>query len=95
MAACRQALLDVPNVTSVSDDMANLTARALTGASWRSSGEEIDVRISPQGDSQCRIQCVSRCKSPKTIFDYGKNFENVETWQRRMSEELKSLAKPH
>jgi len=95
MAACRQALLDVPNVTSVSDDMANLTAKALTGASWRSSGEEIDVRISPQGDSQCKVQCVSRCKSPKTIFDYGKNFENVETWQRRMSEELKSLAKPH
>lgn len=94
MAACRQALLSVPNVTSVSDDMTNLTAKALTGASWRSSGEEIDVRISSLGDSQCQVQCVSRCKSPKTIFDYGKNFENVETWQQRMSEELKSLAKP-
>jgi hypothetical protein len=80
--ACRQALLAVPNVTSVSDDMTNLTAKALTGASWRSPGEEIEVRISPVGDSQCQVECISRCKSPKTIFDYGKNFENVETWQR-------------
>jgi hypothetical protein len=94
MAACRQALLSVPNVTSVSDDMTNLTAKALTGTSWRSSGEEIDVKIISLGDKQCQVQCISRCKSPKTIFDYGKNFENVETWQRHMDSELKALAKP-
>jgi hypothetical protein len=94
VAACRQALLAVPNVSSVSDDMTNLTAKALTGASWRSPGEEIHIEISQLDDAKCQVKCVSRCKSPKTIFDYGKNFENVETWHRRMDAELKSLAKP-
>jgi hypothetical protein len=93
VAACRQALLAVPNVSSVSDDMTNLTAKALTGASWRSPGEEMLVQISPLGETQCQVNCISRCKSPKAIFDYGKNFENIETWQRRMDAELKALAK--
>lgn len=94
VAASRQALLAVPNVTSVSDDVPNLTAKALTGASWRSPGEEIDVQISVISDSKYQLKCVSRCKSEKAIFDYGKNFENVETWQRQMDAELKALAKP-
>jgi hypothetical protein len=91
--ASRQALLAVPNVTSVSDDMATLSARALTGASWRSPGESIEVEFKPLGDSKCQVLCVSRSKAPNVIFDYGKNFENVETWQRRIDVELKSLAK--
>lgn len=91
--ACRQALLIVPNATSISDDAVNLTAKALTGPSWRSPGEEITVEISPLNETQSKVRCISHSKSSKVIFDYGKNFENVETWRRQMDIELKSLAK--
>ena len=93
VAACRQALLAVPNVTSVSDDPESMSARASTGASWRSPGEEMEVGISQIDGSKWQVKCISRSKSPKALFDYGKNFENVETWQRRIDMELRSLAK--
>jgi hypothetical protein len=93
VAACRLGLLSVPDVTSVSEDMNDYTAKALTGASWRSPGEEMEVVITRLSDTQCKVSCLSRPKSSKVVFDYGKNFENVETWRRFMEAELKALAK--
>jgi hypothetical protein len=88
-SACRQALLSVPNVTNVIDDLEHLCVRAETGPSWRSPGEEIEVEINPLNESHWQLRCVSKPRSPKVIFDYGKNFENVEVWRRQTATELK------
>jgi hypothetical protein len=93
-AACRQALLSVPNVTNVTDDMENLLARAQTGASWRSPGEDIEVEINPVNESRWQVRCVSKPRSSKVLFDYGKNFENVEIWRRQLGTGLKEAIKP-
>jgi hypothetical protein len=93
-AACRQALLSVPNVTNVTDDMENLLARAQTGASWRSPGEDLEVEINPVNESRWQVRCVSKPRSPKVVFDYGKNFENVEIWRRQLSAGLQESLKP-
>lgn len=80
MAACRRALLMVPYVHQVSDDTEHLSAHASTGASWRSPGEEIDVEVNPISENKWSVKCVSRSRSKNVVFDYAKNFENVETW---------------
>jgi hypothetical protein len=81
-AACRQALLVVPYVSNVSDDTEHLITRAATGKSWRSAGEDIEVEINPVSATSWNLRCTSRSKGKNVLFDYGKNFENVETWQR-------------
>lgn len=84
MADCRQALLMVPNVTSVSDDAEHLLARASTGPSWRSPGEEMEVEINPISEHRWAMKCVSKSRSKNIVFDYAKNYENVETWQKNL-----------
>jgi hypothetical protein len=81
-SACRQALLVVPYVSNVSDDTEHLITRAATGKSWRSAGEDIEVEINPVSATSWNLRCTSRSKGKNVLFDYGKNFENVETWQR-------------
>jgi hypothetical protein len=92
--ACRQALLSVPNVTNVTDDMESRLARAQTGASWRSSGEDIEVKIDPVDESRWKLSCVSKPRSANVVFDYGKNFENVEVWRRQFNVGLKEASMP-
>ncbi len=75
MAACRRALLMVPYVHQVSDDTEHLTARASTGASWRSPGEDLEVEINPISENRWQVKCVSRSRSKNVVFDYAKNFE--------------------
>lgn len=86
MAACRRALLMVPYVHQVSDDTEHLTARASTGASWRSPGEDLEVEINPISENKWQVKCVSRSRSKNVVFDYAKNFENVETWFKGIQE---------
>jgi hypothetical protein len=82
MAACRQALLSVPYVKSVSDDPSDGTMRARIGTSWRSFGEDMQVRLEPAGENQWKVTCQSKSTSANVLFDYAKNFENVETWSK-------------
>jgi len=84
VAACRQALLAVPYIRSVSDDMEHLITRATVGQSWRSAGEEMEVEMNPEAEHVWKLRCTSRPKSGNLVFDYGKNFENVEVWQREV-----------
>ncbi|MBX9668440.1 MAG: hypothetical protein K2X93_12515 [Candidatus Obscuribacterales bacterium] len=84
LAACREALLKIPYVKSVSDDSEQMITRARTGTSWRSSGEELEVEMNPIAENSWILRCSSKPKSPTAVFDYGKNFENVETWLSRM-----------
>ncbi len=78
--AARQALLVVPYVTRVSDDVEHMITRAASGPSWRSSGEEMEVELTPMAENHWKVKVVSRPRSKNVVFDYGKNFENVETW---------------
>jgi hypothetical protein len=94
VAACRQALLVVPNIKNVSDDMENLITRANTGTSWRSPGEEIEVEINPVDENKWKLRCTSRSRGKNIVFDYGKNFENVETWQNQFQTIMKGGATP-
>jgi hypothetical protein len=84
--ASRQALLVVPYVTRVSDDLENMISRAVTGTSWRSGGEEMEVEITPIAVNKWHIKVLSRPKSKNVLFEWGKNFENVETWLTQFNE---------
>jgi hypothetical protein len=84
----RKALLMVPYVKHVSDDVEHLIVRASTGASWRSAGEDLEVQINPLDEGAWTVRCTSRSKGSAVVFDYGKNFENVETWQRNLQNVL-------
>jgi len=94
LQATRQSLLLVPYVKSVSDDVEHLVTRASTGPSWRSAGEELEVELNPLKENTWKLKCTSRSRSKSVVFDYGKNFENVETWQRNLHGMLQSGATP-
>ncbi len=94
LQATRQSLLMVPYVKSVSDDVEHLITRASTGPSWRSAGEDLEVELNPIKENTWKLKCVSRSRSKNVVFDYGKNFENVETWQRNLHTSLQSGATP-
>ena len=84
VSACRQALLVVPYITNVSDDTEHLITRAATGTSWRSAGEELEVEINPISATRWLLKCTSKSKGKNVLFDYGKNYENVETWRKHL-----------
>ena len=83
--ACRQALLVVPYVNAVSDDVENMVTRAMAGVSWRSPGEDLEVEITPSSPNEWHVKVVSRPRSKSVVFDYAKNFENVETFVTQFS----------
>lgn len=78
--ACRQALLVVPYITAVSDDVENMVTRGQTSVSWRSAGEDMEVEITPLDATRWHIKVLSKPRSKNIVFDYAKNFENVETF---------------
>ena len=84
--ASRQALLVVPYVTAVSDDVEHMLTRAVTGPSWRSGGEDLEVEINPVSAHRWKIKATSKPKGAGVVFDYGKNFENLETWMNQFLE---------
>jgi len=87
MHASRQALLVVPYVTAVSDDVEHMLTRAVTGTSWRSpGGEELEVELNAISAHRWKIKATSRPKAKSLVFDYGKNFENLETWMNQFLE---------
>lgn len=94
MQATRQALLTVPYIKNVSDDVERLITRATTGPSWRSAGEVMEVEINPMTENTWKLKCTSRCSTKNAVFDYGKNYENVEVWQKNLHDILKSGATP-
>jgi hypothetical protein len=94
-AASRRALLTVPCVTTVQEDMEKLVMHGRTGKSWRSPGEELDLQINSLPDKKWNIKCTSRCPGNRVVFDYGKNFENVEAWQKQMKLIAEGHAKPY
>ncbi|MBY0356452.1 MAG: hypothetical protein K2W82_00505 [Candidatus Obscuribacterales bacterium] len=81
---CRAALLVVPHLKSISEDEDDRSMLAATGRSWRSPGEELSISITPSSENTWTVTCNSHCTQKNIAFDYGKNFENVETWLKKM-----------
>jgi len=94
LSQCRNALLAVAYVKSVSEDTDNLSVKAAIGTSWRSGGEKMSVEIKPVEGNKWLLRCTSCSASTPVLFDYGKNFENVETWLREMSAPPGSQTQP-
>ncbi|HEY9758102.1 MAG TPA: hypothetical protein V6C97_23250 [Oculatellaceae cyanobacterium] len=94
LGATRLSLLTVPYVKSVSDDVEHMVTRATTGPSWRSAGEDLEVELNPIKENMWKLRCTSRSRSKNVVFDYGKNYENVETWQKNLHAKLQSGATP-
>lgn len=90
--ACRQALLSIPGIKNVHDDAAQAKISATTGASWRCPGEIIEVEIMKEDAEKYLLRCLSRPAINKVVFDYGKNFENVEMWKERTQEFMKATS---
>jgi hypothetical protein len=81
----RQALLAVPSVKAVTDQENEREIHASTGHSWKSAGENMQLIIEPtEKENRWLVRCTSCCLSDKVAFDYGKNFENVESWQQAL-----------
>ena len=87
---CRQALLAIPGIKNVHDDMGHDQMIASTSASLRSAGEKIEVKIYRADANQFQLHCISHPSMKNVIFDYGKNFENVETWNNKVQEFAKA-----
>jgi hypothetical protein len=92
-ALARRALLMVPNVKLVTEDPEKNMINASIGTSWRSSGEQMRVEITPVSDADSdtaiaankwRLRCYSASPSKNIVFDYGKNFENVDSFERHI-----------
>jgi hypothetical protein len=45
----------------------------------------MDVEINPQEEMKWHLRCLSKPRSSNMVFDYGKNFENVEAWKREFN----------
>jgi hypothetical protein len=80
----RQALLAVPAVKAVSDDDSSNVINGAVGASWKSPGERMQIDLVATGENSWVIKCKSSCLQSNIAFDYGKNFDNVEAWQKTM-----------
>lgn len=96
LAVSREALLLIPYVRAVTEDAENLVARATTGTSWRSAGEVVEVEINPLSENEWSVKCTSKPGSSSIVFDYGKNFVNVETWfskVTKLNSDKKALGK--
>ncbi|MBX3134860.1 hypothetical protein KF707_01400 [Candidatus Obscuribacterales bacterium] len=91
LAVCRDALLSISYVKAVSDDAEQMITRAVMGTSWRSTGEEMEVEINPIAENRWILKCTSKPKQPDALFDYGKNFENVEGWMSKIRASGKSI----
>lgn len=54
---------------------------ATTGTSMQSYGEIIGVQIRPNGSDQCDIRVTSTSAVPTTMFDWGKNQQNLNAFE--------------
>ena len=53
------------------------TIRLKTNFSWKSFGEKVQIQIKKLNDDLSEISIESRPVNPLTVWDYGKNQENI------------------
>ena len=82
---CRESLLVMPNLKSVAEENYQSGMLASTGNSWRSPGEQVAITFEQLAENKWKIKCVSRCTQKDIAYDYAKNYENVESWLKRLT----------
>jgi hypothetical protein len=82
---CRESLLVMPNLKSVAEENFQTGMMASTGNSWRSPGEQVALTFEQLSENRWKVKCVSRCTQSNIAYDYAKNYENVESWLRRLT----------
>lgn len=82
---CRESLLVMPNLKSVAEENFQSGMMASTGNSWRSPGEQVAITFEQLAEDRWKVRCVSRCTQKDIAYDYAKNYENVESWLRRLT----------
>lgn len=87
MIRCRQAILTVPNVGNVSESSESKSFLVSIGPSWKSGGETMEVKMEMLGENSWKLSCLSKPLSTNIVFDYGKNYLNVETWLSNLLKE--------
>ncbi len=83
---CRQALMEISSISNVHQDSDKLNITAKTGITWRSFGEIITLNFIQEEENVWQVICTSSCKNKNVIFDYAKNFENVEVWLHEVNQ---------
>lgn len=58
-------------------DRGTATIEVRTGTSWKSWGERVTLHLSDEGSGRTTVSITSRPSVRTTIFDYGKNRDNV------------------
>ena len=76
----RQALMEITSIRKINQDNKTQSIEAVTNVTWRSFGEIITISVESKADNTWLLKCTSKCKNKNVLFDYAKNFENVETW---------------
>lgn len=82
---CREALMVVPNLKSVAEESDRPSMTASTGNSWRSAGEKVEIAFESVADNKWKVICTSKCAQKNIAYDYAKNYENVESWLKRLT----------
>ena len=77
-AVSTEALDRLPRITLKSENNSKGMLMANSRITWESFGEKIVLNIQRVDDRTTKVEIVSRPIVPITMFDYGKNLENVE-----------------
>ena len=73
-----QAALGSINVAKSEQLPAEGRIKARTKISWKSFGEIVEFTLSKVNDNMTQVVITSKPALPTTLFDYGKNSENVK-----------------
>lgn len=77
-AVCKEALARLSRITLKREDYSTGTLVANSQITWDSFGEKIVMNIQAIDNDITQVEFASRPIVPTTIFDYGKNLQNVE-----------------
>ncbi len=79
--AAEFALIRTVRAKITCSDEANGVIQARTSLTFRSAGEIISAKIKQITALQCEITLTSRSRIATTLFDWGKNLENLELFE--------------
>lgn len=77
-ARALDAATGLPDASISKADSAKGLIKATFGLTWRSAGERLHVQVRPNGLGGTTLVVRSKPKLPTTMFDGGKNRDNVE-----------------
>lgn len=73
-------------------DIENGIIEATTKRSWRSFGEDIKINLFKGSEGKVVVIVSSKPRTSLTMIDYSKNFENIETIMKDITNNFKIIA---